>query len=277
MPGGTLGDMCGRYAVTIDPALLAGQIDALDEVTGAGLPVGQQPVIPNYNVAPTDPVLTVVARHRAAGDAPMRRIRAMRWGLIPSWTKARPDGRPLTKGAPLINARAETLATAAPFRASARAKRCLVPMDGWYEWRTGVDEDSLRPEASRKSVKTPFYMCAQNREPLFAAGLWSVWKPQEVAEAVLSAAIITVDATGPLRQIHDRMPLLLGPQAWDSWLDPDAGLDEKWLHTVIDDPERIRARRVSTLVNSVRNNGPELLRAADTGMRDRTGEQITLL
>lgn len=184
-PGWHHGDMCGRYAVTIDPALLAAEIDAVDETATSAV---QLPTIPNYNVAPTDPVLAVVARHHQPGDVPARRIRAMRWGLVPNWTKARQDGRPESKGAPLINARAETLTTAATFRTAAQSKRCLVPMDGWYEWRT------------QEGAKTAFYMNAGDGKRLFAAGLWSVWKPAKAAVPLLSCTIVTTDAVGPLRR-----------------------------------------------------------------------------
>lgn len=258
-PGWHHGDMCGRYAVTIDPALLAAEIDAVDETASSA---AQLPTIPNYNVAPTDPVLAVVARHHQPGDVPTRRIRAMRWGLVPNWAKARQDGRPESKGAPLINARAETLTTAVTFRTAAQSKRCLVPMDGWYEWRK---EDG---------AKTAFYMNAGDGKRLFAAGLWSVWKPDKSAVPLLSCTIVTTDAVGQLQEIHDRMPLMLGADSWDSWLDPDRELDLGLLR-VPDSVAGIETRRVSPLVNSVANNGPELLVPDDRTVA--VGEQITLL
>ncbi|WP_134081442.1 SOS response-associated peptidase [Mycobacteroides salmoniphilum] len=256
--------MCGRYAVTIDPALLAVEIDAVDEIDTVSQSTGPQqlPTIPNYNVAPTDPVLTVVARHREPGDVPTRRVRAMRWGLVPTWAKAREDGRPQAKGAPLINARAESLATAATFRVAAQSKRCLVPMDGWYEWR------------KQDGAKTAFYMNAGDGKRLFAAGLWSVWKPSKEAAPLLSCTIVTTDAVGPLLEIHDRMPLMLGAESWDRWLDPDQDLDQRLLQPA-GQVAGIDTRQVSSLVNSVANNGPELL-APDDGA-PAVGEQITLL
>lgn len=263
-PGWHDGDMCGRYAVTIDPALLAVEIDAADEIGTVSQLIGPQqlPTIPNYNVAPTDPVLTVVARHREPGDVPTRRVRAMRWGLVPTWAKAREDGRPQAKGAPLINARAESLTTAATFRVAAQSKRCLVPMDGWYEWR------------KQEGAKTAFYMNAGDGKRLFAAGLWSVWRPSKEAAPLLSCTIVTTDAVGPLREIHDRMPLMLGAESWDRWLDPDQDLDQRLLRPA-GQATGIETRRVSSLVNSVANNGPQLL-APDDGTH-AVGEQITLL
>ncbi|TDZ83053.1 putative SOS response-associated peptidase YedK [Mycobacteroides salmoniphilum] len=256
--------MCGRYAVTIDPALLAVEIDAADEIGTVSQLIGPQqlPTIPNYNVAPTDPVLTVVARHREPGDVPTRRVRAMRWGLVPTWAKAREDGRPQAKGAPLINARAESLTTAATFRVAAQSKRCLVPMDGWYEWR------------KQEGAKTAFYMNAGDETRLFAAGLWSVWRPSKEVAPLLSCTIVTTDAVGPLREIHDRMPLMLGAESWDRWLDPDQDLDQRLLQPA-GQVTGIETRQVSSLVNSVANNGPQLL-APDDGTHV-VGEQITLL
>lgn len=125
--------MCGRFAVTTDPAQLAEKITAIDEATGCG---GGKT---SYNVAPTDTIATVVSRHSEPDDEPTRRVRLMRWGLIPSWIKAGPGGAPDAKGPPLINARADKVATSPAFRSAVRSKRCLVPMDGWYEWRVDPD------------------------------------------------------------------------------------------------------------------------------------------
>jgi putative SOS response-associated peptidase YedK len=235
--------MCGRFAVTTDPALLAQKIQAIDEAAGSG---------PNYNVAPTTTITTVVRRHSDPDDEATRRVRGMRWGLVPPWAKAGPDG----KGPLLINARAEKVTTSPAFRNSARAKRCLIPMDGWYEWR--ADPDS---PAGEKSAKTPFYLYSRDGEPLFMAGLWSVWKPDKAAQPLLSCTIITTDAVGALADVHDRMPLTISAPDWDRWLDPDAPIDEGLLRGH-GDLDRIEIRQVSRLVNSIRNNGPELIEAA---------------
>jgi putative SOS response-associated peptidase YedK len=245
--------MCGRFAVTTDPAKLAEKIKAIDEATGAA----PDTATPNYNVAPTVTVATVVTRHSEPDDEPTRRVRLMRWGLIPPWVKAGSDGAPENKGPLLINARADKVTTSPVFRGSAKGKRCLVPMDGYYEWRVNADTP-----AGKKSRKTPFYMYRSDREPLFAAGLWSVWKPAKEAAPLLSCTIITTDAVGELAEIHDRMPLMLAQADWDAWLNPDAALDPEFL-TRPPDARGIELRQVSTLVNSVRNNGPELLQPAE--------------
>jgi putative SOS response-associated peptidase YedK len=257
--------MCGRFAVTTDPALLAEKIKAIDEATGASERAGE----PNYNVAPTATIATVVTRHSEPDDEATRRLRLMRWGLIPPWVKAGADGTPDNKGPLLINARADKVATSPAFRGSAKGKRCLVPMDGWYEWRANSDGGAV--VKGRKAPKTPFFLHREDGEPLFMAGLWSVWKPEKDAEPLLSCTIITTDAVGELSEVHDRMPLILAEDAWDRWLDPDAPLDEDLL-AAAPDVRGIDLRQVSTLVNSVRNNGPELLQPAEP-----EPEQATLL
>ncbi|MFY9334774.1 MAG: SOS response-associated peptidase [Mycobacterium sp.] len=248
--------MCGRFAVTTDPARLAGQIHAVDE-TGGAL------AIPNYNVAPTTTIAAVV---ESDGDgSATRRIRPMRWGLLPSWVKADSGGRPLAKSL-LINARAETLTTSPAFRSAARHRRCLVPMDGYYEW--------MRPTDAGPGVrKTPFYLFAEHGRPLLMAGLWSAWKPPESPESpepaesarpMLTAAIVTTDAVGELARVHDRMPLVIAERDWDRWLDPDSPAPADLLGAP-PDVGGIAIREVSTLVNRVANNGPELIAPADRG------------
>ncbi|OBI84538.1 SOS response-associated peptidase [Mycobacterium sp. E740] len=239
--------MCGRFAVTTDPALLAEKIKAIDETTTAAK--GNDASGANYNVAPTTTISTVVKRHSEPDDEATRRVRSMRWGLIPSWAKTTEEGGPETKGPLLINARSDKLTTSPAFRSSAKNKRCLVPMDGWYEWQ------------GEKGAKTPFFMYAADGEPLFMAGLWTTWRPKTAAadaKPLLSCTIVTTDAAGPLAEIHDRMPLTVSERDWDRWLDPDAPIDEGLLRGH-GDLDRIEIREVSRLVNSVRNNGPELI------------------
>jgi putative SOS response-associated peptidase YedK len=260
-----MGDMCGRFAVTTDPALLAEKIQAIDEATTAQ----KDAPGPNYNVAPTTTISTVVRRHSDPDDEPTRRVRLMRWGLVPPWAKTSEDGGPDTKGPLLINARADKVTSSPAFRNSAKGKRCLVPMDGWYEWRANGETAS-----GKKAPKTPFYMFGTDGEMLFMAGLWSTWRPKDVPKAsapLLSCTIITTDAAGPLAQIHDRMPLTISKSDWDRWLDPDAPIDEGLLRGH-GDLDRIEIREVSRLVNSIRNNGPELIEPARP-----EPEQATLL
>lgn len=247
--------MCGRFAVTTDPALLAERIGAINEV-----PADADPA-PNYNVAPTDAVATVVSRHTHPGPnvgAPTRRVRLMRWGLVPPWTKAGPDGAPAAGGPLLINARADKLTTSPAYRSAAERRRCLVPMDGFYEWRPAPQQSGV--PAGKKTRKTPFYIHGDGAM-LFAAGLWSVWRGDRRSAPLLSVTIITTGAVGRLAEIHDRMPLLLPENHWDTWLDPDSPVDTALLaHRPSE--QGIVLREVSTLVNSVGNNGPELIAPA---------------
>ncbi|MDV8003917.1 MULTISPECIES: SOS response-associated peptidase [unclassified Rhodococcus (in: high G+C Gram-positive bacteria)] len=250
--------MCGRYATTADPATLAVELDALDETDHSA------PVEADYNVAPTTEVLTVVKRHdRENPDSdPTKRIRRMRWGLVPSWTKE------LGKGPVLFNARADSLAEKPAFRTAFKFKRCLVPMDGWYEWQTEAT-------GGKKAAKIPYYMHPDDGSRLFMAGVWSAWRDPKVENAspVLSCSIVTVDSLGHLEQVHDRMPLALPRDRWEAWLDPDNTVDSALLEPVSDLVERIDIDRVRPMVNSVKNNGHELIEP-DV---DRAGEQISLL
>ncbi|WP_040750225.1 SOS response-associated peptidase [Nocardia transvalensis] len=270
--------MCGRYATTANPARLAAELDAVDET-------GDPPDLDraNYNVAPTNQVLTVVERHDRdhQDDEAKLRIRRMRWGLIPVWTKAAEPGVP-AKGKPLFNARADRAETAPSFRDATKRRRCLVPMDGWYEWLV----ESAPGEGAKKgkAVKQPFYMSYADGSRLYMAGLWSTWRDREVEDMdpILSCTILTTDAVGDLARIHDRMPLVLPREHWDAWLDPDHPAPHELLETP--GPERVSdivARPVSSLVNSVRNNGPELLAAAPgapaAGADTQQAGQISLI
>ena len=278
--------MCGRYATTTDPGRLAVELDAIDETEtprdrgGSGPATGHDaedraPGV-NYNVAPTTRIVTVVDRHTREhpDDTPGRRIRRMRWGLIPHWTKPAEPGVPV-KGKPLFNARADRAATLPSFRDAVKYRRCLVPMDGWYEWL--VEPDPAGPGSGKKPrvVKHPYFMSRPDGSRLYMAGLWSVWKDRSLddPEPLLSCTILTTDAIGDLTRIHDRMPLPMPPEHWDAWLDPDhpapADLLEPPSAELV---AAIAARPVSPLVNSVRNNGPELLAPAA-----EEAEQTTLL
>lgn len=235
--------MCGRYASTRDPATLAVEFDAIDATDGAAPGA-------DYNVAPTKPVFSVVTRHpRDAEGIPdrhrtVRSIRVMRWGLVPHWAKDP------AVGSRMINARAESAATKPAFRDAVARRRCLLPADGWYEW-----------QAAPGSRKQPFFITSMEGSGLALAGLWAVWRGADTtAPPLVSCAVVTTDAVGPLAGIHDRMPLILPAQAWPAWLNPDC-----------DDPSGLLApppaelmaalelRPVSTAVNDVRRGGPELV------------------
>ncbi|MGW0007937.1 SOS response-associated peptidase [Nocardia grenadensis] len=283
--------MCGRYATTTDPGRLAVELDALDETGASGgyeAPGGAGPAagegantgarVPgvNYNVAPTTQIVTVVDRHthEHPDDTPSRRIRRMRWGLIPHWSKAAEPGVPV-KGKPLFNARADRAAELPSFRDAVKYRRCLVPMDGWYEWLVEPDPAGPGNGKKPKMVKHPYFMSRPDGERLYMAGLWSVWRDRSLddPQPLLSCTILTTDAIGDLTRIHDRMPLPMPREHWDAWLDPDHRAPADLLGPPSEAlAAAITARPVSTLVNSVKNNGPELLAPAPDA-----AEQTTLL
>jgi putative SOS response-associated peptidase YedK len=238
--------MCGRYASTKTAAEIAEEFGALD-ATGADSGGGDFNAV-DYNVAPTKPVLAVVRRHpRDADGTPdrsrtERSVRALRWGLVPSWAKDP------SVGARMINARAETAGEKPAFRKALAARRCLMPATGWYEWKQGG------------GPKQPYFVTGTDGASLAMAGLWEFWRAKDGGEPVLSCAVLTTDAVGPLAEIHHRMPLLLPPAAWEAWLDPDAGAPESLLRPPSAElVAGLELRLVSTRVNNVRNQGPELM------------------
>ncbi|MFL6144468.1 MAG: SOS response-associated peptidase [Labedaea sp.] len=237
--------MCGRYAATKDPATLAAEFDAVDlDDTESYAPRA------DYNVAPTKQELTVVQRHprdeegNPDPDTTVRSLRVMRWGLVPHWAKDK------SIGAKMINARADSAASKPAFKSSLAKRRCLVPADGWYEWRR------------EGGVKQPFYLTSPDGASLAFAGLWATWrdKAEPESDPLVSYTILTTDAVGQLTDIHDRMPLLLPRESWAAWLDPDReDVSELLASPPAELVAALELRPVSKAVNSVRNNGPELL------------------
>ncbi|MGH3973852.1 MAG: SOS response-associated peptidase, partial [Pseudonocardiaceae bacterium] len=163
-------------------------------------------------------------------------------------------------GSRMINARAESAATKPAFRDAVARRRCLLPADGWYEW-----------QATSGSPKQPFFITPSDGSGLALAGLWSTWRPRtaegaaegpesEPTPLLVTCAVVTTEAVGPLAEIHDRMPLILPPAAWASWLDPDSDDPSQLLVPPSEQlVDALELRPVSTAVNSVRRNGPELI------------------
>jgi putative SOS response-associated peptidase YedK len=233
--------MCGRYVSVQSDGDVVEEFDAVYD--------GVDTYEPDYNIAPTDPVRAIVNRPLRAADGtpeptPTRQLRVMSWGLVPSWAKDR-------KGAArLINARIEGVASKPAFRRAYAARRCLIPADGWYEWQV-VDGDS-------GPRKQPTYMTAADGHGLAFAGLYEFWGPK--GETVTTCTILTAPAQGVLAEVHDRMPLVLPRSAWTRWLDPAVAdpddLLEPWDEA---DGEHLELRPVSDTVNSVKNDGPDLI------------------
>jgi putative SOS response-associated peptidase YedK len=235
-------EVCGRYAAAKDPATLAAEFDAYDATEDHAPPA-------DHNVAPTKDVMAVVQRHprdedgKADDSRTERSVRVMRWGLIPAWAKD------MSIGARMINARSESAATSNAFKTSLAKRRCLLPADGWFEWK------------KEGGHKQPFFMTRPDGKSLAMAGLWTVWRDPKEKDGppVVSAAVLTTAAQGSLADIHDRMPLLMAPQRWAAWLDPDAEDPGELLAPPLELIEDLELRPVSSQVNDVRHNGPELV------------------
>ncbi|GAA4885616.1 SOS response-associated peptidase [Saccharopolyspora cebuensis] len=234
--------MCGRYASTKDLGRLAAEFAALD-ATGGAAPGA------DFNVAPTKQVLTVVQRHPRTEDGQRdesrteRSIRVMRWGLVPPWAKDPKIGNRM------INAKAETVTGKPAFRSAAKRHRCLLPADGWYEWKRDGDR------------KQPYFTTSPDGTSLAMAGLFETWRDPaaEEPEPLVTCAVLTTEALGPAAEVHHRMPLVLPSDRWADWLDPDRADATDLLAP---DPALVAAleiRPVSSAVNNVRNNGSALV------------------
>lgn len=222
--------MCGRFVATTTPAQLMDYF-SVDELAAEG--VGE-----NYNVAPTNTVLGV-AEH---GDT--RVVEAFHWGLIPHWAKER------AVAYTMINAKAETVATKPAFRRAFARRRCIIPADGFFEWKK-------RPGEKRKQ---PYFIRRRDGDPLAFAGLWEWWQDPDGAEGegIRSCTIITTGANALVAPIHDRMPVVLPREAWDAWLAPDNDDVEGLGRLLVPAPaDLFEAYPVSARVNNPRNKGPE--------------------
>lgn len=231
--------MCGRYVSATPP-------DQLAKHFGATL-TAEQLLDPEFNVAPTRGVWTVF------DDGSTRRLDVARWGLVPFWAK---DAR---IGNKMINARAETVSEKNAFRKPFRKQRCIVPADGFYEW------------TNESGTKQPWYIQRTDGEPLAFAGLWETWRPPadtaaappgnagSEGELLRSCTILTGAANEKMSQIHDRMPIILPPSAWSTWLDPQVDdVDLLGTFLVPAPSELITFHPVSTEVNNARNKGSHL-------------------
>lgn len=239
--------MCGRY---VSVAASDDLLDEFDAVQALG-----EDLAPSWNVAPTDPVRVVVERRPHADPdpaaEPVRQLRTVQWGLLPSWSKSR------SGGAKMINARSETVASKPAFKAAAARRRCLVPSLGYYEWQaTG-------------RAKTPWFLHDPDDRTLAMAGLYEIWRDRSLPDDdpnrwVWTCTIITRPATDALGAIHDRCPVLVPGELRTPWLncaEDDPAVAQRLLDAM---PEpHLTPRVVSTAVGNVRNNGPELIEPVD--------------
>lgn len=231
--------MCGRFVSSSSPERIAAYFGAESAVE----PIGE-----NFNVAPTNDIYGVV------GDGGSRQVQAFHWGLVPIWAKERKIGQRM------INARAETIAEKAAFKADFKKHRCIIPMDGFYEWAPGVAGGPVTKAG--KLAKRPHFIHRTDGEPLAVAGLWSVWRDKTEgpdAPWLHSAAVITTSANETMQPIHDRMPVLLPKAMWDLWLDPTNQNIDMLSSLLVPAPEQLLTmHEVGTDVNNVRNKGEHL-------------------
>jgi len=290
--------MCGRYASARTRTELLEEFSVQrDRVT--------EPLAPDYNVAPTKPVYAVLTRDgrdRAASDSAAgksaagedaaahgedaaahgvaRELRIVRWGLVPSWAKD------VSIGSRLINARAETLSEKPAYRRAFARRRCLLPADGYYEWQvlppapgTAAAAGSPPGKPAAKPAKQPFFIHRADGGPLAFAGLYELWRDRAVPDGepeawLWSATIVTTSAPDELGRIHDRMPMVIAPESWADWLDP-ANTDISDVQALLAPAvaDGLESYPVSTAVNAVRHNGPDLLeRVPEQGLVSLTAE-----
>jgi len=209
--------------------------DAMAQLFEAA-PANDLPEVPNYNLCPTNTLAVVTA------DGGARRHRPMRWGFVPAWYKV-PNGGPL-----LINARSKTVAEKPAYLAAIRARRCLVPCAGFYEWDRADPKKPL-----------PWFVARTDGQPLVMAGLWQDWERD--GQRLTGVAVLTCAANPFMRRVHDRLPVILSPADWPLWLGEAGHGAATLMHAVADDA--LVMHRVGTEVNSNRTSGPGLMAPLD--------------
>lgn len=223
--------MCGRYTLTSRPQTIATffGLDAVPDLE------------PRYNIAPGQQVAII----RPGGDDGAMECTLAKWGLIPSWAKD------LSIGYKTINARSEEVADKPAFRSAFRRRRCLIPADGFYEWR------------KQGKVKQPFLFQIRRKEPFGMAGLWEEWKNPD-GGILTSCTILTTNANSLVESVHPRMPVILRREDHDAWLDPDRCSGERLANLLLPYPgEEMVSREVSPWVNNARHEGPECWESMD--------------
>jgi putative SOS response-associated peptidase YedK len=231
--------MCGRF-------MQERPVSELAEIFEAE-PLADEPG-GRYNIAPTDEAIVVVQRDDR------RAITSYRWGLIPHWSA---DAKIASR---TFNARAESIASMPAFRDSFRRRRCLVPVDGFYEWRR------------QERVRQPYRIFRADGRPLVLAGLWDGWKNPETGEVRRTFTIVTTTPNASVAELHNRMPVIVPDDAWARWLDPRPA-EPGELRAMLEPTDNVELgiAPASRLVNDVRNDGPELLRAEDDAAAEDAG------
>lgn len=222
--------MCGRFSQSSSPRHYAEQFGISTNLS----------LKPRYNVAPTDQVVAC-----CLSDKGEKVMTTLHWGLIPSWSKG-PDKR-----FSMINARAETVASKPAYRGPFRKHRCLIPADGFYEWK---QEDG----------KQPYYVHSQDNKPLVFAGIWDHWQ-DEGGNRINSCSIIVCEASEQMRRLHERMPVILPADSWNSWLN-EQNVDVLQDMMVPYKGNDLEIYPVSRLVNSPTHEGKDLIKCVKTGV-----------
>lgn len=221
--------MCGRYSFAPDLKIVNEHYDITADPEAAA---------PNYNCAPTQ-LLPVISN-----ETPQK-LEKYRWGLIPFWAKDAAIGNRM------INARAETLAEKPAFRSAFRKRRCLIPADAFYEW--------FRPSQGKRKI--PYRIFLRNQQVFSIAGIWESWKDAEARE-IRSFSIITTEPNQMMKEIHNRMPVIIPKNAEETWLYSDTKTELLSLLKPYPSDE-MNAYRISDLVNSPRNNSPLIIEPVD--------------
>ncbi|MBE1587450.1 SOS response-associated peptidase [Nonomuraea angiospora] len=237
--------MCGRYASARKKHELLEEF----EVEQDGDP--EEELGADYNVAPTKNVYAVLSRVPKEAQRAVRQLRIVKWGLVPAWAKDP------SIGSRLINARIETVAEKPSFRQAFAKRRCLLPADGYFEWM---------PVEGEKKKKQPYFIHPEDGGVLAMAGLYEFWKDRSRTDDdplkwLVTCTVITTDAEDELGRIHDRMPMMIERERWAEWLDPKVTDVEQASRLLVPAEQgRLTAYPVSTDVNNVRNNGPDLIK-----------------
>ncbi len=219
--------MCGRFVYTKKLEELK-KVFPIDRV--------EAEVTPNYNVAPTQDVLSIIRKDNS------NVLEQLHWGLLPFWTKDRKIG------SRMINARAETVSEKPAFRSAFKKRRCLILADGFYEWK------------GEKGNKQPMFITLPDETPFAFAGLWEIWNRKgELDEPLVSCTILTTEASPAIKGIHHRMPVILKSELYEDWLNPGKPITD--LDNILADSIHtdFKFRPVSKAVNSVKNNSVDLI------------------
>jgi putative SOS response-associated peptidase YedK len=222
--------MCGRFSSTSQLQFLLEQFRAE--------PLGVEGHQPSWNVAPASDILVVTA-----SDDGARQLRELRWGLVPRWAKDRSGANRM------INLRAETVREKKGWKSTLARRRCIIPIDGFYEWQ----------DQGKGQRKQPFYITSRDFGPLALAGLWATWRDPESGEELFTCTILTTSANDLMESVHHRMPVILAPEDWDAWLDANNTDTDELAKLLVPAPEEMLTLwPVDPAVGNVRNNRPEL-------------------